>query len=132
MPVAPRSTACGMKTCPSCCSPRNATNSPPGFTSLESTKSWVNVTSCGPPISRPCVASTTSFTDMPTAPLFSLPNSRRDLPLGDQRAGHGFPDWRGHAGALAEDLRRARDHQHDELRMIDGHEADEGADGLVL
>src|SRR5258708_21216357 len=118
-----------MKTCPSCCSPRRATNRPPGFTSLESTKSWVKVTSCGPPSRRPRVASTTSFTDMPTALLFSL--SRRDLPLRDQGAGDGLPDGGGDIGTLKEDLGLACDHQHDELGMIDGHEADEGADGRV-
>src|SRR5260370_24159738 len=114
-----------MKTCPSCCSPRRATNRPPGFTSLESTKSWVKVTSCGPPSRRPRVASTTSFTDMPTALLFSL--SRRDLPLRDQCAGDGFPDGGRAVGTLKEDLRLARGDQHDELRVIAGHEADQGA-----
>src|SRR5713226_482626 len=124
-----------MKTCPSCCSPRMATNRPPVFTSLESTKSWVNVTSCGPPSSRPRVASTTSFTDMPTAFLFSLsrcdPRSRCDLPLRDQCARDGFPDRGRDVGTLEEDLWLARDHQHDELRVIDGHEADEGADSVI-
>src|SRR5260370_25090834 len=124
-----------MKTCPSCCSPRRATNRPPGLTSLESVKSWVNVTSCGPLSSRPRVASTTSFTDMPTAALFSLlrwdPASRRDRPLRDQGAGDGFPDGGSDIGAFEEALRLARDHQHDERRMIDGHEADEGADGVI-
>src|SRR2546423_13108690 len=111
MPVAPRSTACGKKTCPSCCSPRNATNRPPGLTSLESMKSWLKLASCGPPSKRPRVASTTSFTDIPTTSLFSL--SRRDLPLGDQRIGDGLPDGSRHVRPFKEDLGLAGDDQHD-------------------
>src|SRR6266550_7621346 len=130
IPVAPRSTACGMKTWPSCCSPRRATNRPPGLTSLESIKSWLKLTSGGPPSKWPRVASTTSFTDIPTASLFSL--SRRDLPLGDQRTGDRLPDGGRDVGPFEEDLGLARDHQHDELRVIGGHETNEGTDRLVL
>src|SRR5207249_8490307 len=55
-----------------------------------------------------------------------------DLPLGDQGAGDGFPDRGRDIGALKEDFRLARDHQHDELRMIYGEKANERPDRLVL
>src|SRR2546421_11833360 len=119
-----------MKTCPSRCSPRNATNRPPGLTSLESMKSWLKLASCGPPSKRPRVASTTSFTDIPTASLFSL--SRCDLPLGDQCAGDGLPDGGRHIGAFEEDPGLASDHHHDELWVIGWQKPDEGPDRLVL
>src|SRR5256885_4511409 len=130
MPAAPRSIAWGMKPWPSCCSPRRATKRPPGFTSRESVNSALNETSGEPLSRRPRVACTTSFTDIATIPLLSLAVSRRDLPLGDQGAGHLFPDRGGDIGAFEEHLRLAGDYEHDELRVIGGHEADKGTDRL--
>src|SRR5437867_4143443 len=65
------------------------------------------------------------------APLFRW-TSWCDLPLGDQGAGDGFPDRGRDIGALKEDFRLARDHQHDELGMIYGEKTDERPDRLVF
>src|SRR3984893_2434795 len=131
-PPAPRSIAWAMKPWPSCCSPRSATNRPPGFTSRESVNIAFNDASCEPLSRRPPVASTTSLTDIDTASLLSLAVSRRDLPLGDKRACDAVQDRGGDVGASEEPLRLTRDHHRDELRVIGGHEADEGTDRLVL